>query len=541
VSPATLRAQLEQGSPPEGLAYRWGERSIRLRAADIPGVRGRLVGRSVQVEDETALAQQAALLDVILANSDEGILVTDPAGHILYHNVGFAEIWGIPSSLLARGVAHEIVAAAREQIRDPTHTPVNLDSALVRGEHTFTLRDGRIVETYSRPIPGPGPLLGRVWYTRDVSERRRTEQALFEAQKFESLGVMAGGIAHDFNNLLLCVLGNAALALDTLAEDAPVRALLEDVSAAAQRAGDLTRQLLAYAGRGHFEMEPLDLSPLVREVTDLLRATIPRHVKLEYDLAADLPGVMADPSQMRQIVMNLALNAADAIGDEPGSIRLTTRELKLEGAAVVALEVRDSGCGMDEETRRRIFDPFFTTKASGRGLGLAAVLGIVHAHQGQVWAETAPGEGSCFSVLLPSRGVRARPTAAPTPSAGWRSEGTVLVADDDPRVLRLTERILASAGFEVLLAGDGTAALELFRDRRHRIRAVVLDLAMPGVDGLEVWRVLRAEAPELPVVVSSGFPEEEALERLGGRFHFLQKPYPPGRLLERLRRALEGP
>jgi nitrogen-specific signal transduction histidine kinase/CheY-like chemotaxis protein len=390
----------------------------------------------------------------------------------------------------------------------------------------------------------------------DVTERRQAEDALRQAQKLESIGVLAGGIAHDFNNLLTGIMGNASLALRTLPGDGAARAhpLLQDVIRASERAADLTQQLLAYAGKGRFFIQQVDLPALVREISGLVRTSIPKKVALQLHTGA-CPPVEADASQLQQVVMNLVINGAEAIGDAPGVVTVTTgarrctaAELRrrfpgadLPAGEYVQLEVRDTGSGMDAATRARIFDPFFTTKFTGRGLGLAAVLGIVRGHRGAIAVESATGQGTTFTVVLPAAEALAPAAPAPVDAAVEPTgAGDVLVVDDEEVVRRLAQSALEEYGYGVVVAGHGLEAVDLVRRAPDRFRAVLLDMTMPVMNGEEAIGHLQRLRPDLPVIVSSGYGEVEALRRFEGArvAGFLQKPYTARQLADAVRAAL---
>ena len=387
---------------------------------------------------------------------------------------------------------------------------------------------------------------------RADAERLELERRLLHAQKLESLGLLAGGVAHDFNNLLQAMLGNLDLAIAVVATGSPAREPIEQAVHAARRATDLTRQLLAYSGRGRFVVQPVDLSALVRENAHLFRASVPHTCEIELRLADDLPAVDADVGQLQQVVMNLITNAADAIGARSGTIRIATARREggpgaLEGSRIagvepaatyVVLEVADTGSGMDADTVNRIFDPFFSTKGAGRGLGLPALLGIVRGHRGGLFVESAPGRGTTVRVLLPigdAAAARARTDAAPAP-ARPPEHGTVLVVDDEPAVRRACHAMLRALRMPAISAASGAEALAAVRAHRGEVRFVVLDLSMPGMDGLATLDALLALDPTLRVILSSGFDEQELLGRgaAGRTMGFIQKPYS----LEQLREAL---
>jgi PAS domain S-box-containing protein len=390
------------------------------------------------------------------------------------------------------------------------------------------------------------------------AERARIEleRKLLEGQKLESLGLLAGGIAHDFNNLLTSILGNASMARLTLPGSHPgVDAQLRAIETASLRAADLCRQMLAYAGKGRFAVAPVDLTAVTEELLPLLRISIARHATLDLQLARGLPPVLADATQLCQIVMNLVLNAGDAIGERGGTITLSTGTThasvadlsgcvtggELPAGDFVFLEVRDTGCGMTADVRAKIFDPFFTTKFAGRGLGLAAVLGIVRGHQGALRVTSSPGQGSCFRLLL--RPVKDAPVAKPADvpkAAPWRHEGHVLIVEDEAPVRTIMAEVLKSFGFTVHDAANGTEGIALFRAEPAKFDLVLLDLLMPGVNGEQTLAALRALRREVPVLMMSGYAEGDLLRRLGGAgpLAFIGKPFTRDALEKKLRELL---
>ncbi|MBI5545971.1 MAG: response regulator, partial [Deltaproteobacteria bacterium] len=364
---------------------------------------------------------------------------------------------------------------------------------------------------------------------------------------------LAGSVVQDFSDLLSTVLGNAELALSTLPADSPARQDLERVVAAGERAGDLTRQLQSFAGRGSFLLEQVNLSELIARSERRLRGAVPQRCALRFDLAAALSAVQADPRQLLQVVLNLLTNAAEAIGARPGSIDLRTlavhcdRDLLSKAAvgteqpegAYVALEVRDDGRGMAQHVLEQIFDPFFTTKSSGRGLGLPAVQGIVRAHHGVVMVETEPCHGSRFRVLLPAISRPATEVRGPS-VASSATPCRVLVADDEELVCRTTQAILERAGYTVVVAPDGQKALEALRARGSEFALVLLALRKPGFGTREVLAKLRRLYPELPVLLSSGLPEADPA-RADLQTSFVAKPFTRAELLEAVQRAAGSP
>jgi signal transduction histidine kinase/CheY-like chemotaxis protein len=427
-----------------------------------------------------------------------------------------------------------------------------------RGGSSFpvTLTTGRIRDRKGR-------LIGLRWLLRDSTERVRTEVArrqweaqLQHTQRLESLGVLAGGIAHDFNNLLTGVLGSAELALIHLPHDAPARADVDQIVTAAHRAADLTGQMLAYSGRGTFRVQPILLSALIREMAPLLRASLSKTCALDFHLGESFPAIEADATQLRQVLMNLIMNAGEAIGEAAGAItvRVAVRECDrayLAGGALdeeipegpyVSLEVTDTGCGMSGETQARMFEPFFTTKFTGRGLGLAAVLGIVRGHRGTIRVTSKPGRGTRIEVLFPptTRAVIAPPSPAPVPPT-WRGEGTILVVDDEAHIRAGAAQALEHTGFTALTAADGWEAVAVFREHAATIGAVLLDLTMPNMDGATTARELRQIRPDVRIVLTSGYTAEEATRQFTDRdlVGFLQKPYALKDLIAAVRGALE--
>jgi PAS domain S-box-containing protein len=391
-----------------------------------------------------------------------------------------------------------------------------------------------------------------------ASERALIEKKLQETQKLESLGILAGGIAHDFNNLLTGVLGNANLARMDLPPDSPAQPSLEAIENVAQRAAELCKQMLAYSGKGRFVVQRLNLSRVVEDTAELIHTSVRKNAVLKFALAPDLPPISGDITQISQIVMNLVINASDAIGDQSGVICIRTGLIHADRAYLagtylspnlpegnyVFLEVSDNGSGMSSETRARIFDPFFTTKFTGRGLGLAAVLGIVRGHKGALNVDSEPGKGSIFQLLLPPAEGSAQHLTRPATSPNeWRSSGTVLVVDDEEAVRKVSARMLESWGFEAALAANGREALARFQAAPDGFAAILLDLTMPEMDGFQTFTELRRIRSDVRVLLMSGFNEQDALTRFAGKGvpGFLQKPFRREALQARLRAMFEAP
>jgi signal transduction histidine kinase len=386
-------------------------------------------------------------------------------------------------------------------------------------------------------------------------ERRRFDEQLRHTQRLESLGVLAGGVAHDFNNLLTGIIGNVSLVMEELPNAPDLRSMLQRALQAGEQAANLTRQMLAYAGKGKFFVEAVDVSAAMREINALLTASVSKNINLLFELKESLPGVEADRGQLQQLIMNLVINAAEAIGpDQPGTIRVTTgtRNLSegdlrkmvvrngLDPGEYVYFEVRDTGSGIDGKDLPRIFDPFFTTKFTGRGLGLSAVMGIVRSHHGTIQVESEPGKGSSFVVFLP--GALATDGQAKVDGATGQGSlsGAVLVIDDEETVRRTAKSILEKRGFHVFVADTGLAGVQAFRRLSHRIRFVLLDLTMPVMSGNETLREIKAIRSDVPVIISSGYDEAEAMHRVDAAqvAGFVQKPYSAPQLLNRVRSVL---
>ena len=470
-------------------------------------------------------AESQALLRQVIDLVPHFIFAKDGEGRFLLANQAVADAYGVelPGEMIGRSDAdfntnEEEVAGFLADDRE-----------VIEGGGPKTLREkitdasGTIRSLHTTKIPftsEAGNVPSVLGVSVDVTELEQLQAQMLHVQKLESLGVLAGGIAHDFNNLLAGVLGNAGLAALELGEHSPARPFLREVEKAAERSAELANQMLAYAGRGRLEVRRVDLSDLVDEMTGLLRSSISKKVHLRLDLPSDLPVVEGDPTQLRQVVMNLLTNASDALSPAGGEVRISTESREVppgyfadayvddglpEGVYVV-LEVTDDGCGMEPQVRERIFDPFFTTKDSGRGLGMAAVLGVVRSHNGAIKLETMLGTGTTFRVYLPATvgeaGVVPEKISGERP---WQATGTALVADDEEVVRKLARSMLEQLGFEVITAKDGWEAVKVFDEHVDDIDFALVDLSMPGLDGEEVLAEIRSRRLDLPVILSSGF------------------------------------
>jgi two-component system cell cycle sensor histidine kinase/response regulator CckA len=503
-----------------------------------------------------AVAEERRRYQHLFQYAPDAYLLTDLNGIIREANHSAAHLLGVqPRFLVGKTLVSFVAIEDRPRLRGEIGRWQS-EPAAKSMELRLHPRGGQPFEaslTLSVARGGPrDTAFGFRWLVRDISAHHQLTQELrlreetarreaeaseahaYHVQKLESIGVLAGGIAHDFNNLLHVVLGNADLARRHVPGDSEARDHLDEVVRATLRAAELTQQLLAYSGRGAVESRQLDLSREVREMATLLRTAISKQATLNWDLAEELPPVTADPTQLRQIVMNLITNASDALGEGSGTITLRTglvegAESAAEPPVSVFLEVSDTGCGMDSSTLQRIFDPFFSTKFTGRGLGLAAVMGIVENHQGHVRIRTAPGEGTSFRVVLPAVSGEAEAAPRRLSGAGWRGRGTVLVVEDEEGVREVIGRMLERLGFHVIMAVDGHDAIRALDECDGEVTAVLLDLSMPRMGGPETVRLIRQRSPELPVVLMSGYTEQDVaskiLDGLSGAVGFLHKPF----------------
>lgn len=438
----------------------------------------------------------------------------------------------------------------RDALAGATDGAFESEFRLVWPDGTVRWVNSRAKVLFSDAGEGPRPV--RVVGTlMDLTDRRNSEESMREMQKLESLGLLAGGIAHDFNNLLTGIIGNASVLEVDYAPSSPQSDALRGLMEAADRMARLTGQMLAYSGRGRFVVEALDLSRQVIQIVSLIQASIPKAVELRFSLDNNVPVIEADSSQLQQVIMNLVINAAEAItGHGVVEVRTSVQEVGEEqlGAAIVrhagapgkyvVLTVRDDGVGMDEATQARIFDPFFTTKFTGRGLGLSAVLGIVRGHDGLLTVDSRPGQGTTFQVFFPVASAPPEPRPAPQ-SFVERGSGTILVVDDEALVRSTAKGALSRAGYRVLTARDGQEGAQLFASNPEGIDLVLLDMTMPVMGGEEALQRMREVHPDVMVLASSGYDEREAQQRFGAHIAgFLQKPYTAAQLTGRVGQIL---
>ena len=491
----------------------------------------------------------------LFESARDGIAVADAdSGEVLEVNPFFERLLGYSREELVGRKFWETEAlrdvprirAAGEQIRDLGL--LRFDDLALRTKDGRTLQVEIIANVYWE-----GRRRAIQFNIRDVSERRKFDRELQETQRLESLGLLAGGIAHDFNNLLTGIMGSASLGLTETSADQPVRGRLRQILDAGERAASLTRQMLAYAGKGPILTDRIDLGEFIRETAVLLRTAIPRSVELRLDLAGDLPVIEGDAGQIQQVLMNLLINAAEAIGREhPGRITIRTSVREIDAGqtaeffrggesapgAYVQLEVTDTGKGIDEEIKDRIFDPFFTTKYLGRGLGLAAVQGIVKGHHGAIRVYSTRGEGTTFVLLFPAGRCALSAPEERSETYAVPAGSVALIIDDEEVVRSVARDTLSRRGMTVMSAEDGQSGVEMFREHSGTISVVLLDLQMSVFRGQDVVRLLKEINPDIPVILSSGFDENEAQRRFGSLdgVRFLQKPY----TAERLARLVSG-
>ncbi len=475
----------------------------------------------------------------------DAILITDALGEVAYVNPAYEALFGLSVKDVLGQTLHSINSGAVSSAQFQEMWATISAGQAWRAELPSRRKDGRVVEVdqaISPIIDAQQETIGYVSVQRDITQEKREREQLQHSQRLESLGVLAGGIAHDFNNLLTAILGNAGLARTVLPQHSPADELLDNVESASMRAAELCKQMLAYSGKGQFVVQRVNLTALVREMLTLVEVSIQKNVVLRFELSDTLPDIEADAAQMQQIIMNLVINASEAIEDNRGVIRVRTDVVHLNKSSseanylkedlapgeYVCFEISDTGCGMSEATIERIFDPFFTTKFTGRGLGMSAILGIVRGHHGAISIRSQVGRGSTFRVLLPSTsGCEIDVPAGNLDIEPVGGRGTILIVDDEESILKTAAMILESAGFEVLSARDGQEAVDLYATHHHAIRAVLLDMTMPVMGGQETFEALRKVDPAVVVVLTSGYSEEAATESFEGLglSGFIQKPY----------------
>jgi PAS domain S-box-containing protein len=532
------------------------------------------IGSVTNIDDRVAaeeeLKKREALYSTLVNTSPDGLTLFDTKGRITWWSERQREIFGVKendSSGIGTHATDWIIPEQHQLAKERMGSTFTAKRGYLPSRYTMLRTDGStfVGEVNSAPLlDDQGNITGMLAITRDVTEqvkaeedRAKFEDGLRHTQKLESLGVLAGGIAHDFNNLLVGILGNAELAMLELSETNPAFDSLNDIAQAATRASDLSRQMLAYSGKGRFIIEAIDLSELVHEMAHMLQVSVSKNAILKYDLSESLPATKVDSTQIRQVAMNLITNASDAIGDRSGIICVRTGAMhcdadyladtylneKLEEGDYVYLEVEDTGAGMDRETLDKIFDPFFTTKFTGRGLGLAAVLGIVRGHKGAIRVSSSTGKGTSFRVLLPASDADVSKQRAPENMKKTETaNGRILLVDDEDTVRTVGRRMLEKFGYEVVEASDGRQALDYLGKSNDKVDCILLDLMMPHMGGEEAFRALTKNHPDTPVLITSGYSEQEIEDRFSGRVlsGFIQKPFRIAVLRDKVGRAIAG-
>jgi PAS domain S-box-containing protein len=532
-------------------ALRAGFRDFVVKSGDyLPSLQEAVHHLFERVRLEGQLAESKARLTGLVNSALDPILLLDEDLRITLFNPAAEQVFGTPSAKAMGEPIGRFIPDIEDQLRAASSAaPARFDAGGVAAGGAASE-----LELSAASMEAGGHKFVSL-IARDVTRRKELERLLLQKDKLESLGILAGGIAHDFNNLLVGIMGNASLALETISSNNPARAMLKDVVFASETAGNLTRQLLAYAGKGRFIVEPVDISDLIRQISNLLQTSIAKNVQLRLELADELPSVEADVTQLQQLIMNLVINGAEAIGDGQGTVLVTTGTQHVDEDYIatvltpaqiapghyVSLQVHDTGSGMSQETLDKIFDPFFTTKFTGRGLGLAAALGIVRGHKGAIKVYSTVGQGTTFKVLFPASDQHAQ-KAMPRPVIESAREGeTVLVVDDEHIVRRTAKAMLERHGYSVVLAENGKEAVELYKVLSDKIHLVLLDMTMPLMAGEETFRQLKMIRGDVRVILSSGYNEAEAIRRFTGKglAGFIQKPYSALTLTDKVRTVLQ--
>jgi len=559
-----IRDQVELGKTAPLMVHRlikldgsmfWGE--VQGRPFEMDGESAVLVvmrdiSPRKQAEDEVTR------LVTILEQTSDFVGTADAEGHVLYVNPAGLKMIGLDETTAVAGMLISDFHPSHEYHR--LMTQVLFQTALrgsIQTECSFLHQEGVEIPT-SAVFTAHKDMNGNVSHysviARDLTEERKQSQEMEHTQRLESLGVLAGGIAHDFNNILTAIMGNAALAGRQMPDTSPVRPLLSRIEDASQRAADLCQQMLAYSGKGKFIVKPVELSMLVEDMTRLMEVSIQKNVVIKYHLAENLPTVEADEAQLQQVILNLITNANEAIGSNSGVISFATGVMHADSAYLehtvsgemlaegryVYIEVSDTGCGMDKETVQKMFDPFFTTKFTGRGLGMSAVLGIVRGHHGALQVYSEPGKGTTFKMLLPAS-EQALPAEQAVALADARNgNGVILIVDDEDTIREVASLMLEYSGFSVLTAKNGLEALEVYRSHQQDIVGVLMDMTMPKMDGKACFRELRHINPDVKVVLSSGYNEQEATSQFAGQglAGFIQKPYSQETLIDIMHKAI---
>ncbi|MDX8410515.1 MAG: PAS domain S-box protein [Mariprofundaceae bacterium] len=532
----------------------------------------RIVGMIIDKTRNKMSEMENTRLATVVKQSGEAVIILDIDGLIQYANPAFERMSGYPGAeVLGKSLDMVERSEPKTQARDHMWKLLR-DGKPWSGILANQRKNGEgyeVAQTISPIMNIDGHATGYAVVQRDVTFERQLQAKMEHSDRLESLGVLAGGIAHDFNNLLTAIMGNSSIAMMKLQTQPAVTSKgrtsisehLQRIEDSCKSAADLCKQMLAYSGKGKFEVRPVDLSTVVGEMSKLMAVSISKNSEIIFDLADNLPAVEADSAQLQQVIMNLLTNASEAIDEQDkGMIRVSTGVMQASKAMLacsrtnmdlpegqyVYLRVNDNGCGMDAATRKKIFEPFFTTKFTGRGLGMSAMLGIVQGHSGALTLESRPGTGSSFTVMFPSMEADVQPAkempANVTNLADWRTSGSVLVIDDDEAIRETASVMISAKGFTVLTAEDGRQGLEVFRQHQGEIVVVLLDMTMPNMNGEECFRELKRIRPDVKVLLSSGYTEDDATSSFSGLglAGFIQKPYAADHLHHSLRQALDA-
>lgn len=534
------------------------ERRVLERTAALE--RQLAIRRRAEQELEELLALQAATLE----STTDGILVVNQNGRIVTYNQKFVTMWGVPAPVIATLDGDQVLAIALEKVQHPDQFLAKVRELYsqpdVESYDVIELRDGRIFERYSHPHRVGDRCEGRVWSFRDITERRAAERALREseeklrhAQKMDAIGRLAGGVAHDFNNILTVINGYADLLVRRAEPGCPNRRYLEEIHQAGERAASLTRQLLAFSRKQVLQPRLLNLNEVVTGMERMLRRLIGENIELQTHLDPELAATQADPGQIEQVILNLSVNARDAMPNG-GRLRIVTANVivgdsheHLEPGAYVALSVMDNGIGMPPEVQAHLFEPFFTTKGLGKGtgLGLATCYGIIKQSGGDIRVISRPGQGTAVNVYLPQVHTDARVVSGAPPAPELpKGKETVLLVEDEPALRELAGCVLRDCGYTVLEAANGCEALQLFaRADTPTIQLLVTDVIMPQMGGKELANRIRAVRPDCRVLFTSGYTDD-ALVQYGvasDGFAFLEKPFSPVGLAQKVRAVLDQP
>ena len=492
------------------------------------------------------VSEQTARMQAVIENATDGIITISETGIILSLNPAACTIFAYKEEELLGKPIQQLLTS---KTLDFQVLQQNVESEGQRKSGELFPLEINLVDMY---VFTQKLFLVTV---RDITQAKHEREQLEHTQRLESLGVLAGGIAHDFNNLLTAILGNAAIAKARTDALSPILPMLDNIEKSSERAAELCKQMLAYSGKGKFIVKHISLTEMVEEMLVLLEVSIQKNIVMRLDLTQQLPYIEADVSQIQQIIMNLVINASEAIDKNSGTITVYTGVVNvsdeyiqttyihddIQAGRYVTLEVSDTGCGMSEETKKRLFDPFFTTKFAGRGLGMSAILGIVRGHKGAIKVYSEEGKGSSFKILFPCATSSKPLNTTSINTTHQHQHGTVLVIDDEESVREIASIMLEEAGYTVLTASGGVEGIATFKAQQKDIIAILLDMTMPDMDGSTVFRELKIIQPDVTVILSSGYNEQDATNRFAGKglAGFLQKPYTPDALYKKLAEVLK--